>query len=88
MRIQIYDEDGFTYQITSQNLERIGQWFSDYAQQWMSANAAINHPIRMDIWPHTPEEFKLCGQQKTIVNQDELHTYIKGLLDMIEGFPL
>ena len=50
-RIQILDDFGVNYQIVSSNPVIIAAWLAEIANRVVSASCAINHPVRMDIWP-------------------------------------
>jgi hypothetical protein len=49
----------YMHVIDSADLDLIGRWFAEKAKLLISA---YNHPVRLHIWPTTPQESKLMGQ--------------------------
>lgn len=84
MRVDIYDDMGYTHRIDSRDLKLIGQWFSEKSALLMSADTRINHPVRMDIWPEYPEEVQLVGgNQRTLrFTQDDVLEFAGHLLSV------
>ena len=73
MRIEIVDDMGCPYVVTSRNLKVVGAWFADTVTALMSADARFNHPLRMDIWPQDIDESRLIGEYHShTVTQDDL----------------
>lgn len=50
-RMQLLDDFGTSYTITSSNPATIGAWLAEVCNIICSANSTINHPVRLDVWP-------------------------------------
>ena len=61
MRVELVDDMAYMHAIDSSDLDLIGRWFAEKTKLLISANAAYNYPVRLHIWPTTPQETELMG---------------------------
>lgn len=92
-RIQLYDEIGQNYQITSSNPATIGAWLAEICNIICSANTTYNHPVRLDVWPmfvwdpQTHQQIPDWGPEKQFIFRPEQMKKLVDLLNGIDAIP-
>ena len=88
-RIEIRDDWGQGYQIVSSNPAVIGAWLAEICNLLVSANCSINHPVRMDVWPHFVVDRETGRMEPDWVSNDHPHIFkphqMQKLVDLLNG---
>lgn len=84
------DVIGQQHVIDSADYELIGRWWAEKSKLFMSADARVLHPFRVDIWPsgatHAADIEVIKQAHLPIRSVDGLLEFIKGLLRLSEAW--
>lgn len=82
MRIEIVDSGAQVHVIDSADAKTLGCWFSEKAEQLMSADSR-DMPLRVCIWPSSPHEQRLLSGPDRLVRFEQRFNQ-DGLLELAQ----